>query len=116
MSEDAEKSTEKAGPSAHTAALHSIDEVRELLAGAALEDLDGLTALLEEKLEHSRAAVEHAVRERGEPLDSMLHGLEAELRDEIRDVEQRIRENPLPTLVAAAGAGLLLGLALGRRR
>jgi ElaB/YqjD/DUF883 family membrane-anchored ribosome-binding protein len=102
--------------SASAEALRTIDEVRSLLEGATHDDLAERAAAVKEKLEASRQTLEGAAREASRPLGQALLGAERSLREELEEVEQRIRDNPLGALLAAAGLGVLLGLVISRNR
>jgi ElaB/YqjD/DUF883 family membrane-anchored ribosome-binding protein len=98
--------------SASAEALRTIDEVRSLLEGATAENLAERAAAVKEKLEASREALEGDAR----PLGQALLSAEQSVREELEEVEQRVRDNPLGSLLAAAGVGVLLGLLLSRQR
>jgi ElaB/YqjD/DUF883 family membrane-anchored ribosome-binding protein len=102
--------------SATANALGTIDEVRALLESATHHDLADTAASVKQKLEAAHEALETAHREKGGALGQALLGVEENLREELEEVEQRVRENPLGALLAAAGLGLLLGVVLSRHR
>ena len=109
------EAAERALDSAAAEALRCVDEVRELLDSATHGDLAERVAQVKEKLAASHESLARASRSR-ESLGRALHAGETALHEELEEIEQRIRENPLGALLAAAGAGLLLGLALSRHR
>ena len=97
-------------------AQRAADEVRRMLDVATSEDLHERSAAVKAKLAEARDALAHAATEAGRTLRPVLEDAEHEFRDEIEAVEKRVRDNPLGALLAAAGVGLLLGLAFSRRR
>jgi len=90
--------------------------VRELLEAATHSDLAESAARAKAKLDASLESLERASGAKGASWSRARLAGEANLREEIEEVEQHIRENPLGALLAAAGIGLLLGLAISRRR
>ena len=96
-------------------AQRTVDEVRSLLDAATRDDLDERVAEVKQRLEAAREALERVAAEGG-ALGRTLLGAERSLHNELEEVEKRIRDNPLGALFAAAGAGLLLGLAISRHR
>ena len=116
MDESGTQSAKRAVESAATKALRAVDEVRSLLDAATPEDLAERAATVKRKLDTSREALERATSEAEGVFSRVLVGAEGGFREEFAEVEQRIRENPLGALIAAAGMGLLLGLALSRHR
>ena len=108
---------EGGAPASTTAdALGTIDEVRALLEAATHHDLADRAAAVKQKLDAAHQALEAVQRDRGGALGQALLGVEQGLRDEIEELEQRIRENPLGALLAAGALGLLLGFFLTRHR
>jgi len=97
-------------------AQRAVDEVRSLLEMATVDDLAERSAAVKAKLAEVRAALTSAAGEARGTLRPMLLEAEKEFHEEIEAVEQRVRENPLGALLAAAGVGLLLGLAFSRNR
>jgi ElaB/YqjD/DUF883 family membrane-anchored ribosome-binding protein len=113
---DAERPAGEPAESASAQALRTIDEVRSLLEGASTENLAERAAAVREKLGASREALEQAVQQTAGPLGEALLGAERSLHAELEEVEQRIRDNPLGALLAAAAVGLLLGVLISRHR
>ncbi len=116
MDEKAAQPAKSALESATAGALRTIDEVRGLLEAATSEDLAERAATVREKLDASRDALERAAREKGGPLGEALLGAERSIKEDLEEVEEQIRQNPLRALLAAAGVGLLLGLLISRQR
>ena len=114
--EDANQTTDNALETAAGDARRAVDEVRSLLEVATVEDLAERSAAVKAKLDEVRAALTSAAGEASGTLRPVLLEAEKEFHDEIAAVEERVRENPLGALLAAAGAGLLLGLAFSRNR
>jgi ElaB/YqjD/DUF883 family membrane-anchored ribosome-binding protein len=97
-------------------AQRTVDEVRNLLEIATSEDLAERAADVKAKLAEARDTLARAATEAGDTLRPVLAEVEQDFRVEIGVVEQRVRDNPLGALLAAAGLGLLLGLAFSRNR
>lgn len=97
-------------------AQRTVDEVRNLLEIATSEDLAERAADVKAKLNEARDTLARAAAEAGDTLRPVLAEVEKDFREEIGVVEQRVRDNPLGALLAAAGVGLLLGLAFSRNR
>jgi ElaB/YqjD/DUF883 family membrane-anchored ribosome-binding protein len=102
--------------SAASDAHRAVDEVRSLLDVATREDLAERTAHVKAKLDEARASLTRAAGEASGTFGPVLQEAEKEFREEIEAIELRVRENPLGALLAAAGVGLLLGLAFSRNR
>ena len=114
--EDAKRTTRSALEVAASDAQRTVDEVRTMLEAATREDLAQRAADVNAKLAEVRAALTRTAAEAGDTLRPVLREAEREFREELEVVEQRVRENPLGALLAAAGVGLLLGLAFTRNR
>jgi ElaB/YqjD/DUF883 family membrane-anchored ribosome-binding protein len=114
--EDNHRSTKGALEVAAREAQRTVDEVRNMLEGATSEDLLQRAADVKAKLAEARDALSRAAVEAGDTLRPVLAEVEKDFREEIGVVEQRVRDNPLGALLAAAGIGLLLGLAFSRNR
>jgi ElaB/YqjD/DUF883 family membrane-anchored ribosome-binding protein len=97
-------------------AQRTVDEVRNMLDIATSDDLAERAADVKAKLAEARDALSRAAAEAGDTLRPVLLEVEKDFREEIEVVEQRVRDNPLGALLAAAAVGLLLGLALSRNR
>jgi len=97
-------------------ARQTVDEVRNLLDIATSDDLAERAADVKAKLAEARDALARAASDASDTLRPVLLEVEDGLREEIGAVEQRVRDNPLGSLLAAAGVGLLLGLAISRKR
>lgn len=48
--------------------------------------------------------------------DAGIKGIESEFRGPVESVEQAITDHPLPSVLIAAGAGILMGMLLSGRR
>ena len=94
----------------------AIDEVLALLDSATPQDLADRVASVKQKLDAAHEALEAAHREKGGILGQTLVGLKENLREELEEVERQVRENPLGSLLAASGLGLLLCVFLLRHR
>jgi ElaB/YqjD/DUF883 family membrane-anchored ribosome-binding protein len=116
MEEQEAQAARGALESATAAALRTIDEVRGLLEAATSDDLAERAATVREKLEASREALERATREKDGPSIEALARAERSIKEDLEEVEEWTRQNPLRALLAAAGVGLLLGLLSSRRR
>ena len=113
MVEKAAQAEKNTLESATAGALRAIDEVRELLEAATSDDL---AASVREKLDASREALERVAREKGGPAGEALAAAERSIREELDELEERVRQNPIGALLVAGGVGLLLGLLLACRR
>ena len=116
MDEKAAQSAKSTIESATAGALRAIDEVRGLLETATSEDLAERAASVREKLDASREALERAAQEKGGPAGEALAAAERSIREELDELEERVRQNPIGALLVAGGVGLLLGLLLACRR
>ena len=114
--EDIHRSSRSALEVAASEAQQTADEIRNVLEIATSEDLAERAADVKAKLAGARDTLARAAAEAGDTLRPVLLEVEKDFREEIEVVEQRIRDNPLGALLAAAGVGLLLGLALSRNR
>jgi ElaB/YqjD/DUF883 family membrane-anchored ribosome-binding protein len=114
--EDSHRSNKSALEFAASEAQRTADEVRSMLDIVTSEDLTERAADVKAKLSEARDALSRAAAEASDTLRPVLLGVEKDFHEEIGFVEQRVRDNPLGALVAAAGVGLLLGLALSRNR
>ncbi len=68
-----------------------------------------------DKVDEVRARAEQAVREARSRIDDVEHQTMRHVREAATEAEGYVRDNPWQALGVAAGAGLLLGLLLGRR-
>lgn len=102
--------------SAASDAQRTVDEVQQLLEKATPDDLLERATAVNEKLEQARSALKRAAADAENVLGPVLQNVEREFTEEIEAIEQRVRENPLGALLGAAGIGLLLGIALSRKR
>jgi ElaB/YqjD/DUF883 family membrane-anchored ribosome-binding protein len=98
--------------SAANEARRAVDEVQAMLEAVTHEDLAERANAVNVRLAEAREALKRAASEARGTLRPVLH----EFNDEVEVIEQRVRENPLGALLAAAGVGLLLGLALSKHR
>jgi ElaB/YqjD/DUF883 family membrane-anchored ribosome-binding protein len=114
--EDEKKVTREGLASAAAEAQRTVDEVRKLLENATHQDLATTATAVREKLAEARAVLENAAAGVESAIGPVLQKVEQEFTDEIEVIEDRIRDNPLGSLLAAAGIGLLLGIALSRKR
>jgi ElaB/YqjD/DUF883 family membrane-anchored ribosome-binding protein len=97
-------------------AIQTIQEVRKLLEGASREDLAARAATVREKLDAALGSLEEAAARREATLgESIAHGRET-LQHEIDAAEKRIRENPIGSVLVAAGIGYLIGRLFGHGR
>ena len=114
--EDATRTTGSGFDTAAANAQRAVDEVRKLLDVATREDLAERAAEVQAKLAEARDTLTRAAAEASNSLRPVLREAEKEFREEIESVEQHVRDNPVAALLAAAGVGLLLGLAIARHR
>jgi hypothetical protein len=94
----------------------AIDEVFALLDSAAPQDLADRLASVKQKLDAAHEALESAHSEKGGVLGQTLVGLKENFREEFAELERQVRANPLGSLLAASGLGLLLSAFLLRQR
>jgi ElaB/YqjD/DUF883 family membrane-anchored ribosome-binding protein len=114
--EDSQPSNKSALEFAAGEAQRAADEVRNMLDIVTSEDLAERAADVKAKLSEARDALSRAAAEASDTLRPVLLEVEKDFHEEIGFVEQRVRDNPLGALLAAAGVGLLLGLAFSRNR
>ena len=83
------------------------DELRALVGDA--------EALLKSNLNIDGAALHERAQAGVRDMRARLAGLEEQLGDRARDVDDYVRENPWQTLAVVGGVALLLGLIMSRR-
>lgn len=93
-----------------------VDEVRRMLETKNGDNIAERSRMVKARLAEAEAALAEAAAGAGDTLRPILSEVEQDFGREIEAVEQRIRDNPLGALLAAAGVGLLLGLAFSRNR
>ena len=114
--EETRRSSQNILEVAASQAQQTADEVRNLLEIATSDDLAERAADVKAKLAEARDSLARAAADASDTLRPVLREVEGGIREEIGMVEQRVRDNPLASLLAAAGVGLLLGLAISRKR
>jgi ElaB/YqjD/DUF883 family membrane-anchored ribosome-binding protein len=92
------------------------DEVRTLLESGTSADLAERTRVVRLKLAEAESTLADAAAQVGDTFGPVLADIERDFANEIAVVEQRVRDKPLGALFAAAGIGLLLGLAYSHVR
>lgn len=103
--------------------MNSRTNVKDLTPGELASELRALVAEAEKILGDERANPSHtavaALRERFEAAQEQLGNLYTEAKEKVvtgaKHADQTIREHPYQSLAIALGAGVLLGVLIGRR-
>jgi len=93
-----------------------VDEVRRVLDAGDSSDLAERSRMVRAKLAEAEDALAAAATEAGDTLRPVMAEVQQDFASEIKAVEEKVRENPLGALLAAAGVGVLLGLAFSQGR
>ena len=95
-------------------ALRAIDEVRQLLEGAGPDDLKERAAQVRERLNAAMHGLEGVLGKEEGSLGASIANTQETVAREIEAAEEHIRENPIGSVVVAAGVGFLVGLLIRR--
>jgi ElaB/YqjD/DUF883 family membrane-anchored ribosome-binding protein len=68
-----------------------------------------------DRISEARARAEDSVRQARERLQGVEDDLTGQAKAAVRDADRYVRDNPWQAIGIAAGAGLLIGLLLGRK-
>jgi ElaB/YqjD/DUF883 family membrane-anchored ribosome-binding protein len=112
LNEDSPVTDQRTLEAAAEEARRVIDEVRAMLDCAGVHDLDSQARAAMERLHASQEALSRTTQQ----VSRSLHDLGGAVERELEAAESQVRSHPLLSLVAAGAVGLLVGLALSRRR